>query len=85
MTRDLQSYEILNGGDMHELRSKEAMIRYASSFGVPHILVDQAHPAVYFSQEARSWKWAKQYLMSLTINQLSDLCDYLESFFKVRN
>jgi hypothetical protein len=83
--KGLPSLENLNGGEMHELRSKEAMIRYVGAFGVPHLLVDQTHPAVYFSQEARSWKWSRQYLMSLTIKQLEQLCDYLEAFFKVRN
>lgn len=61
------------------------MIQYITSYNVPHELIDKAHPAVYYHYDQNLWKWAKQYLMSLSIKQLKEVSVFLEHFFKVQN
>lgn len=70
---------------MHALKTKRTMIKYISSFYVPHILIDETHPAIKFSIEKERWIWVDSYLMALGIKQLTRLCEYLEVFYGLGN
>lgn len=70
---------------MHVLATKQAMIQYINSFDVPHILIDEAHPSVYFNVEQNKWKWRKQDLMALSVKKIQAVCEYLEEFYNVAN
>ena len=70
---------------MHCLATKQTMIQYISSYDVPHVLIDAAHPSIFYSNDDKRWKWRRNDLMALPIKKLQEVCEYLEEFYNVVN
>jgi len=70
---------------MYTLNTKQAMVQYVKSYKPPFILIKDSHQAIYRDAKDSKWKWHRPYLIGLSINQLRDLCVYLEEFYHVDN